>query len=424
MLRAFDPLILHIGESLLSRRSRNQTLSFGESLESTRDILLVASRELTDLLAIVPAASALRKRFRLARVHALATGSSAEVLAGRPEIFGVIPWLGEHTAILSRESLDVLRNLREQAFDLAIAVDSGQARLPRLASALSGAKLRVGVHPEGKDPTLNLVVAASPPVGYAPVQSLEFLSFLGIPREELAPTWQIPPKDQQYAQRMLELRRQGRDGWLLAVDPGEGRSGVRPAPEKLAWLVDRLVSARGAVPVILTGDSDTSCVDDLRKHMKSQALDLSVRGVRDVLSFTGACELFLSGNTSLYHFAVALGVPTLGLFSAEESARWCPEQTARCRLLQPRPGERIVEREFLGTADEVRRSRVSHEVPSSLTLADADDDPDDDPDYEARPNPEASGDPKANPDPEANADYKASADFEAEAHQDEGVIGN
>ncbi|GJM44397.1 MAG: hypothetical protein DHS20C21_12390 [Gemmatimonadota bacterium] len=370
MLKAFDPLVLHLAESFLGRKSRNQTLSFGESLEGTRDILLVASRDLSDLLALIPAARALRKRFRMARVHALATGPAAEVLAGRPEIFGVLPWIDDETPILSREFLDCLRAIKEHEFDLAIAVDGGQARLPRLAAALSGAKLRLGVHPEGKDATLNLVISAKAPTGYAPVQSLEFLSFLGIPREELTPHWEIPQKDQEYARRLIELRRRGREGWLLGVDPGLGRSGVRPSPEKIAWLVDRLVSARGAVPVLLTSEPTMDCAEEIRGHMKSTPLELSTRGIRDVLSFTRCCDVFLAGNTSLFHLAVAMGVPSVGLFSAAEDERWCPEETSKCRLLRWKPGERVSEGAFVRIVDDVRRSRVLDDLPETLTLAD------------------------------------------------------
>lgn len=373
-MKALDPLLLHLAESFLSRRDRHRTLSFGESLEGTRDILLVASRDLTDLLAMVPAARSLRKRFRMARLHALASGPSAEALSGRPEFFSVLPWIDEDTPILSRRFLETLRQVRGQGFDLAIAVDDGRARLPRVVAALSGARLRLGVHPEGKDPALNLVVAAAPPRGYAPVQSLEFLSFLGIPREELSPTWEVPEADHQYARRLLQLRRHGRDGWLLGVDPSRGRSGVRPAPEKLAWLVDRLASGRGAVPIVLTDGSDDECANELLKHLKTPPLKVSMRGIRDVLSLLRCCDLFLGGNTSLFHFGVALGVPTVGVFPSAETERWCPEETSRCRLLRWKPGQRVSESEFLSATDAVRRSRIRPDLPKSLTLGEDRDD--------------------------------------------------
>jgi ADP-heptose:LPS heptosyltransferase len=364
--KAFDPLVLHLTELALSRRGR-ATLSFGESLDGTRDILIVAARELTDLLAVVPAARALRKRFRLARVHVAASPPCAAALQNRSEVFSVVPAPDDSLPLLSRELFDLVRELRRHPFDLAVAVDDGADRRARVLAALSGARLRVGIHPEGKDPCLNLVVSAAVSGGYRPVQSLEFLSFLGIPREEIAPTWQIPDADRQYARRLLDLRRRGRQGWLLGVDPGAGKGNTRPNPEKLAWLVNRLVAGRGALPIILTDDPADPCVDQFKSSLKSPPLEVATRGIRDVLSFSTCCDVLLSGNTNLFHFAVALGVPTVGLVPPDEEARWVPDETARVRLLRWKPGERVAEQEFFATVDSVRRSRVV-EMPIRVEL--------------------------------------------------------
>lgn len=353
MRRALDPLVLHLSEKLLGRRSGQSSLSFGESLDGTRDILLAAARELTDLLALIPAARALRKRFRMARVHVLAAAPCQDALASRPEVFEVVPWRNGETPMLSRSTLETLRDLHRRRFDLAIAIDGGEARRERVLAALAGAKLRLGLHPSGADPALNLVVAAPRSAGYSPVQSLEFLSFLGIPREQLTPSWEIPEADHRYAERLLELRRSGRRGWLLGVDPGTGRCGVRPHPAKLAWLVERL-AAHGAIPMVLTDGTDAASVAELRTCLKVPLLEAPSRGVRDVLSFLGCCELFLAGNTSLFHFGVALGVPTVGLFGRDEEERWIPRDRLRCRVLRLSPGERVREADFLETVATVR----------------------------------------------------------------------
>lgn len=353
-LRALDPLALHVGETLLGRRGPGASLSFGESLEHTRDILLVGARDLVDLLAVVPAARALRRRFRLARVHVVATPRCAEVLAGRTEVSGVVPW--PERPILSREFLDTVQALRRHACDVAVATDGGDERRGRLLAALSGAKLRVGVHPDARDPALNLVVTATPPVGYRPARSLEFLSFLGIPREDLAPGWEVSAADRQYAARLLELRRRGREGWFLAVDPGRGLGGVRPSPEKLAWLVDRLAKMRGAVPILLTGDPTDPAVADFKKHLKTPPLEVALRGLRDVYAFACCCDLFLSGNTELLHFAVSLRIPALSILTPDEAECWVPPDTAFRRALRFKPGERVREAEFLRLADAVRRA--------------------------------------------------------------------
>lgn len=353
VLKSFDPLVLHLAEGVLGRKQGETSLSFGESLDGTRDILFVTARELTHLLALIPAARALKKRFRLARVHVLASEQCAEVLAGRPEIFHVMPWNPENDAILSMEFFRQVQRLRAQPFDLAIANDGGDARRSRLLAALSGAKLRVGIHPEGSDPALNLVVSVPTSKGYRPVQSLEFLSFLGIPRDELVPGWEITDVDRRYTERLLSLRRWGREGRILGVDPGIGRSGVRPGAEKLAWVVQKICTARGMVPLILSEDLSAPAVQELRAHLKTAPLEVPVRGLRDVFALSRCCDVFLSGNTSLFHLAVSLGVPSIGLFAKSDEDRWVPVGRDRIRVIRLRPGDRLLADELLATIDAV-----------------------------------------------------------------------
>ncbi len=353
MRKSFDPVLMRLAEGMLGRKEGEKSLSFGESLDGTRDILLVAAHELTDLLAVVPAARSLKKRFRLARVHVLASGQCAEVLAGRPEVFHVHRWNPDADAILSLEFARELRKLREQPFDLAIAIDGGEARRARLVAALTGAKLRLGIHPEGSDPSLNLVVSVPSGKGYRPVQSLEFLAFLGIPREELAPGWQITDADRRYTERLLALRRRGRRGMLLGVDPAIGRGGVAPAPEKLAWVVEKIAATRGAVPLILSEDLAAPTVTEFRAHLKTRPVEIPVRGIRDVLALTRCCDVFLAGNTNLFHLALALGVPAIGLFSRSDEDRWVPAGRERTRVVRLRPGDRLLAEELLSTFDSV-----------------------------------------------------------------------
>lgn len=370
MRKSFDPVLLRLAEGVLRRKQGEQSLSFGESLDGTRDILLVAAHDLTDLLAVVPAARSLKKRFRLARVHVLSSGQCAEVLAGRPEIFHVISWNPDADPILSLSFLREVRKLRAQPFDLAIAIDGGEDRRARLIAALTGAKLRVGIHPEGSDPALNLVVSMPSTKGYRPVQSLEFLTFLGIPREELSPGWQIADTDRRYTERLLALRRWGRKGMLLGVDPGVGRSGVRPSPEKLAWVVEKLVETRGVVPLILSEDLGSPAVREFRAQLKTPPLEIPVRGIRDILALTRCCDAFLSGNTSLFHLGVALGVPTVGLFARSDEDRWVPVGRERTRVIRLRPGDRLLADELLATYDAVVVERRD-ELPFPFWWADS-----------------------------------------------------
>lgn len=367
MRRALDPLLLHLTESILRRRTAGSAFSFGESLDGTRDILLSAARTLPDLLAIVPAAQALRRRYPLSRIHVVAAGSCIDALAARSEVFEVIPWDAD-APLASRATTDLVRRLRGRPFDMAIST-SCVAPWPRLWVALADAKLRVGSSASGSDPLLNLVVKSAPAGGYEPAAGLEFLTFLGAERSELTPGWTVPEADRDYARRLLNLRRHGNEGWLLGVDPAVGIHGARPTPDRLAWLVDRIVEERGASPIILTEDSKVTSVAQFRAHLKSPLLEVPTRGIRDVLALTRGCRLFVGANSPLFHFALALKVPSLGLFDAADGERWTPGTDPRCEIAIWDAGRRVRVAELLERVDRLLRGGVL-ELPLRLLLND------------------------------------------------------
>jgi ADP-heptose:LPS heptosyltransferase len=363
--KAFDPLLLHLTESILRRRTEGAAFSFGESLDGTRDILLSAARTLPDLLAIVPAAKALRRRYPLSRIHVVAAGPCIDALAARPEVFEVIPWDAE-APMASRATWDMIRRLRGRPYDMAVSTGC-TSPFPRLWVALADAKLRVGSSPTGSDPLLNLVVSSEPGSGYLPAAGLEFLTFLGTERADLTPGWNVPESDRDYARRLLNLRRHGSEGWLLGVDPAVGIHGARPTPDRLAWIVDRIVEERGAAPIVLTEDSTAESVLQFRACLKSTLIDVPTRGIRDVLALTRGCRLFVGPNSALFHFALALKVPSIGLFDASDSARWVPATDDRCEITRWEPGERIRAVDVLDHVDRLLRGGVL-ELPLRLLL--------------------------------------------------------
>ena len=232
-----------------------------------------------------------------------------------------------------------------------MAIDAGEARRERVVAALAGAKLRLGMHPDGSDSTLNLVVSTPPPSGYRPAQSLEFLSFLGIPRERLAPGWSIPEADRRYADRLLELRRKGRAAGCWAWIRESGSAGSA-APQEAG--LARGAGGGGARSPAVRPDGRTTgrLRREFKKCLKSRTLEAPSRGLRDVLAFLGSCRLFLAGNTNLFHFAVALGVPTIGVLPREEEERWVRTTTLAAGSSAGARASASGEEEFLRTVDD------------------------------------------------------------------------
>jgi len=65
------------------------------------------------------------------------------------------------------------------------------------------------------------------------------------------------------------------------------------------------------------------------------------QGLRDSLALLACCDLFIAGNTELFHAAVMADVPVLGLFTDADGRRWEPEGRSRAAVLRGRSGERM-----------------------------------------------------------------------------------
>jgi ADP-heptose:LPS heptosyltransferase len=234
--------------------------------------------------------------------------------------------------------------------------------LPRLWVGLAEAKLRVGPSTSGSDRLLNLVIQSAPARDGA-AAGLSFLSFLGIDPKELTPGWDVTQADRDYARRLLNLRRRGNDGWLLGVDPARGRDGQRPAPDRLAWVVDRIVEHRGAAPILVTAEATNGCIEEFRRCLKSDSMVVPTRGLRDALALARVCRMFVGPDTDLFRFARALHVPSLGLFQTPTAA----DADARCEVVEWRSGDRVRETDVLNRVDRLLRRSVV-ELPLRLLL--------------------------------------------------------
>ncbi len=65
------------------------------------------------------------------------------------------------------------------------------------------------------------------------------------------------------------------------------------------------------------------------------------------------CDIFLSGNTNLFHFASAMKIPTIGLFTKYDGKSWIPEKMPNVRIFKGTKGEKLSLKNFFGKVDEV-----------------------------------------------------------------------
>ena len=236
--------------------------------------------------------------------------------------------------------------------DLLLVLD-GQPSPELLALAHSSrVPLRIGFGEGESYPFLNFEVVPPKKKPYLAQSLLDmvgaitgrFVDFL-----DDAVRWKIPEGDARRAERLIHFWQPRSDDLLVALEPA-GVDGREPDIAKYASAARLLAKAYGARIMIVTGPEGKPAAEELERRLaflepyRAQADDLP-----QAVAFISRADLAVCTNTPLFHYAVALGVPTLGLFP-EKADPWLvpPEGTAARTLPLQRE---IREEQFLSAVD-------------------------------------------------------------------------
>ena len=290
-------------------------------------IAVFRALQLGDLLCAVPALRALRAAYPKARVtliglpwaHAFATRFRHYLDDFIP--FPGAPGLPERQA--SATEVGAFRRRVEAArFDLALQLHGNGSYSNGLVADL-GARLWAGFHPPGaRAPEGGFSIAY--PDGEPEVRRLlRLLAFLGIPARGEGLEFPIAPDEWREFARVRE--RFGLQlGRYVCLHPGGRAPARRWAPEGFARVADRL-AGRG-LQVVLTGTAEEGeLTRAVSRAMLAPSVNLAGEAVMGVLAalFAGA-RLVVCNDTAVSHFAAALRVPSVVVFTGSSPQRWAP----------------------------------------------------------------------------------------------------
>ena len=272
-------------------------------------ILVVALRRLGDVLLTTPLIASLRKAWPDATIEALVFADTAGILAGNPDLNGVIAMPARRTLA---QGLSLAAKLWRR-YDLAVSTQSGDR--PVFFAAIAG---RVRVAPvearaSGAFKARFLTRAVPITAGIHRVEDmLRLADALGIAREpRLVPPGATPfegalPGDYAviHAAPMFRYKQWTAAGWreVAASLKARGLTVVAtggPAPDERAYLDD------------IWRDTDVTRLDGR----------LNWRQLSGVLA---GAKVFVGPDTSVTHLAAACGCPTVALFGPTDPRLWGP----------------------------------------------------------------------------------------------------
>ncbi len=341
-------------------KGKAASFTLPRALSDTSRILCIGCGDLSDFLFHVPLLTAIRHRY---------PGSKMDFLVPEKHAALVIPsGLARQCLIYKEGQLNpwrpafssLLRKLGAGNYDMAMIMSFAPQPRLELAALASGASLRFG--PSHKDawPGVNFEIRLGDrDDGYLGDRLKTAAPFLGFDPEDLIPRWPLPLEKLRQMAQQVHFHKPNPDQMLIGVDPGLGKCGHAFALDNIQFLV-RQLSSQLVCKILPLGDPEgNSRLKKFETRISEIPVGLQRDTLLEMILLLAQCDLFVSGNTDFFHFAVAQGVPAIGLFSKADGPQWMPRGRPRARVIQVTKGEKVDIETLMEAVEAVTQGRTS-----------------------------------------------------------------
>jgi heptosyltransferase I len=300
--------------------SRAAALPSAVAGQAPRRIAVVMLSALGDVVHALPVVTAIKRHAPASRLTWILQPGPAELVRGHPAVDEVLLF---ERGRGWRAFLDLRRTLASRPFDLVLALQPYFKA--GILTWMTRAPVKLGLD-RGRARDLNWLFTThrlpARPLGHIQDQFLEYLDAMGVPRGE--PEWGLAPSPaERDAARALVA---GVEGPLVGLVVATSRPAKNWPPERYAALATRLAAAARARCVLLGGTTplERAAADAILAATGASPVDALGRGLRTALALLEACDVVVSPDTGPFHAAVAMGVPSVGLYGYTNPRRFGP----------------------------------------------------------------------------------------------------
>ena len=299
-------------------------------------MLLVKVDHIGDLVLATPAIRAVRSRFPTARITALVSSWTRDILAHDPDVDEVLTFdffpveSGGRLAELSREETRELSALLgSRKFDVAIDLRVGYETREFLSASGAGIRVAFGPphwveRPERPASTIELDY----PYSYDRHQvekMLDLVRVVGADTDDRQPRVHLSDREKSFAEEYLAGKdvRPGRR--LIGVHPGCREDMRRWPPERFAELLDEIDGRiDGAQVVLFGGPQDSQAVAEILERSRSAPIVCNEpMSLLEFAAVAARMDVVVGNNSGPVHVASGVGTPVVTAFSGQVSpAEW------------------------------------------------------------------------------------------------------
>jgi ADP-heptose:LPS heptosyltransferase len=338
---------------------KKQPFHLPSDIANASSLMFIDSGDLVDLLFAAPVINFFGTHFPRIKTTMLVRSADAELVKGLMRVNVIISYDPRQLRLYSADYLALARKLKKKKMDAVILLDRHFSLERHLLAFASGAPIRIGFAHPLSFPFINCEVRLSER-GYEGKNMPRILQAIGVKLAEGWDSVSLVPREVQHARQLKHFWKPEKDLLMVGLDPSGSKTRHHVIPEIIAYLANNLASRRRAKFLIFANPWDDKLVKDLVGELKGDIIDLKPANLTETVALLSQCDMFVSGNTNLFHFAAALGVPTIGLFTKFDRSGWIPEGAPNVRIFQGTRGEKLSLKDFFSIVEEVLAAKAVH----------------------------------------------------------------
>lgn len=346
---SFIPQIVSL---VAGKFKRNRSFHLPGDVINSAKILFIGSGDILEILFAYPVMEYFRRNYPDIKKTILVDESLREAAARLLPVESVITYRVDQTRLYKKGFINLLSRLKKEYFETCVLLGRDVSLQRYLLTFLSGAGIRVGFGSALSFPYINCEIILSDGESYIGKRYSDIINSIGLKGNSTFEKIRLNEKDLHRAEQLIHFRKPKADVLTIGVDPGPGRDKRYVIPEILAFLVNNLAARMKSKVLILTEPPDHELIKEFSSAIKCDRFDLEAENSYQTVNLLACCDLFVAANTNLFHFASALGVPTVGLFTQEESRNWVPDR-GNVRIFRGKKGEKLSLKKFFGVVEVV-----------------------------------------------------------------------
>lgn len=292
-----------------------------------RRILVIKLRYIGDTVLTTPLLKTLKEGVPGSRIDVLVYENSREILIGNPFVDRI--WALDRNRARGDffYTIRFLRFLRRQGYH--VVADLTNNDRSSLFTFFTGAPVRIGFA-SGRTLRKKLfytrVIDSVLGRCHAVDHHLKVAEVLGLPVEDRDPHVTVSQSSRERMEaKLLAMGVHGTQPFVL-IYPGARRWYKRWPPAQFAALADRITHLQISV-VLCGGEEDVGISEDIRRHMDSDALDVTGQlSLSDFAALADRAVCLIGNDSAPIHIATAVQTPTISLFGPTDWRVWAPRR--------------------------------------------------------------------------------------------------